>query len=147
MIFDKQTLFSDAQAITTTAASSNIIDLGVPARPVGGKANIRKDLGRGNKVPIRVQLIETALAAGAATLTIELQSDDNEAFSSPKVVATSGAIPKAALVAGWIWPVEYLPRGTDERYVRLNYTVTTGPLTAGKVTAGIVAAGEDNAYD
>ncbi|NTZ90462.1 Bbp16 family capsid cement protein [Agrobacterium tumefaciens] len=147
MIFDAQNLFSDAQVITASAPSTNVIDFGASGKPVGAAANIRKDLGRGSKVSLRVQMIEAALAAGAATLTVELQTDDNEAFSSPKTVWTSGAIGKASLVAGYVFPIDYLPRGTDERYARLNYTVATGPLTAGKITAGVVAAGEDNNYD
>ena len=36
MIFDKQNLFSDAQAITADAASTNVIDLGPTGTPVGG---------------------------------------------------------------------------------------------------------------
>jgi len=147
MIFDAQNLFSDAQAITATAVSTNVIDFGAAGKPVGAAANLRKDMGRGMKVNLRVQMVEAALAAGAATLTVDLQTDDNEAMASPKTVWTSGPIGKAALVAGYVFPLEWLPRGTDERYARLNYTVATGPLTAGKVTAGVVAAGEDNNYD
>ncbi|CDN96085.1 Bbp16 family capsid cement protein [Agrobacterium tumefaciens] len=147
MIFDAQNLFSDAQAITASAVSTNVIDFGQPGKPVGAAAALRKDLGRGKKIDLRVQMVEAALAAGAATLTVELQTDDNEAFSSPKTVFTSGAIPKASLVAGYVFPLDYFPRGTDERYARLNYTVANGPLTAGKITAGVVAASEDNNYD
>jgi hypothetical protein len=147
MIFDAQNLFSDAQAITASAASTNVIDFGQAGKPIGAAANIRKDLGRGGKVDVRVQMVEAALAAGAATLTIDLQTDDNEAFASPKVAWTSGPIPKAQLVAGYVFPLEFFPRGTDERFARLYYTVATGPLTAGKITAGVVAASEDNNYD
>lgn len=147
MIFDAQNLFSDAQAITASTVSTNVIDFGQPGKPVGAAAAIRKDLGRGKKVDLRVQMVEAALAAGAATLTVELQTDDNEAFTSPKTVFTSGAIPKATLIAGYVFPLDFFPRGTDERFARLNYTVGTGPLTAGKITAGVVAATEDNNYD
>jgi hypothetical protein len=147
MIWDAQNLFSDAQAITATAPSDNIIDFGASGKPVGAAAAIRRDLGRGSRVPLRIQMVEAALAAGAATLTVELQVDDNAAFSSPKTVSTSGPIGKAALTAGYIFPLDLFPRGTDERYARLVYTVANGPLTAGKITAGVVAAGEDNNYD
>jgi len=147
MLFDAQNTFSDAQAITTSAPSTNIIDFGAPGKPIGAAAAIRKDLGRGMRVNLRVQMVEAVLAAGAATLTVDLQTDDNPSFSSPKTVWTSGAIGKAALVAGYVFPIDSFPRGTDERYARLNYTVATGPLTAGKITAGVVAAGEDNNYD
>ncbi len=147
MIFDAQNTFSDAQAITTSTVSTNVIDFGAAGKPIGAAAAIRKDLGRGKKVNVRVQMVEAALAAGAATLTVDLQTDDNEAFSSPRVAWTSGAIPKAALIAGYVFSLESFPRGTDERFARLNYTVANGPLTAGKITAGVVAATEDNNYD
>jgi hypothetical protein len=147
MIFDAQNIFSDQQAITTSAVSINVIDFGASGKPIGAAANIRKDMGRGTKIPLRIQATEAFLASGAGTLTIELQTDDNEAFSSPKTVWTSGAIPKASLVAGYVTNLEHIPRGTDERYARLNYTVATGPFTAGKITAGVVLAGEDNNYD
>jgi hypothetical protein len=147
MIFDAQNLFSDAQAITASTVSTNVIDFGASGKPIGAAAAIRKDLGRGKKVNVRVQMVEAALAAGAATLTVDLQTDDNEAFSSPRVAWTSGAIPKASLVAGYVFSLESLARGTDERFARLAYTVANGPLTAGKITAGVVAATEDNNYD
>jgi len=147
MIFDAQNTFSDAQAITASAVSTNVVDFGASGKPIGAAAAIRKDMGRGMKVNVRIQMVEAALAAGAATLTVDLQTDDNEAFASPKTVWTSGPIGKAQLVAGYVFPMEWFPRGTDERYARLNYTVATGPLTAGKITAGVVAAGEDNNYD
>lgn len=147
MIFDAQNLFSDAQAITASTVSTNVIDFGASGKPVGAAAAIRKDIGRGKKVNVRVQMVEAALAAGAATLTVDLQTDDNEAFSSPRVAWTSGAIPKASLIAGYVFSLEAFPRGTDERFARLNFTVANGPLTAGKITAGVVAATEDNNYD
>lgn len=144
MIFDAQNTFSDAQAITVSTPSTNTIDFGKLSRPIKGAANLRRDLGRGGKVPLRLQMVEAALAAGAATLTVDLQTDDNPAFSSPKTVWTSGPIPKASLVAGYVFAIDSLPRGTDERYARINYTVANGPLTAGKVTAGVVHDTEDN---
>lgn len=143
MIFDKQNLFSDAQAVTVTAASTNVIDFGASSKPVGGKANIIKDLGKGNPVPIRIQVVEAF--ATLTSLTFALQVDDNEAFGSAKTVFTSGAVAVADLKAGYVVPIEYVTRGTDERYMRLNYTVAGTTATAGKVTAGIVLAGDDNA--
>lgn len=147
MIFDAQNTFSDQQAITVTAPSTNTIDFSATGKPVGAAANLRRDMGRGKMVPLRAQVTEAFLAAGAGTLTVELQTDDNDAFSSAKTVWTSGAIGKATLVPGYVFALDYLPRGTDERYARLNFTVATGPFTAGKITAGVVAATEDNTND
>jgi len=138
MIMDQQTLLSDRQAITASAASANVIDLG-PIAP-----GIVRDIGKGKPIPLLVQVVEAMLAAGAATLTVECQVDDNEAFSSPKTVWTSGAIPKADLVPGKVFTPEYISRGTNERYLRLYYTVGTGPMTAGRIHAGITMGNQSN---
>lgn len=131
MIFDKQSLLSNAQAITVTAASTNVIDLG----PIA--TGITRDIGKGTDIPLLIQVVEKFTAAGAATLTIDLQTDSVENFASPKTVWTSGAIAVADLVAGKVVIPEAIQRGTDERYLRLNYTVATGPMTAGKIVAGV----------
>lgn len=138
MIFDQQTLLSDAQAITATAVSTNVIDLG----PI--KTGIVRDIGKGKQIPLLIQVTEQFTAAGAGTLTVSLQVDDNEAFSSAKTVWTSPALALATLKPGFIVIPEYIPRGTDERYMRLNYVVATGPMTAGKVTAGVTMGNQSN---
>lgn len=138
MIFDKTNLLSDAQAITVTAASTNVIDLG----PI--KTGITRDIGKGKPIPLLIQATEQFTAAGAATLTITMEVDDNEAFGSAKTVWTSGAIGKATLAPGFVIIPEYIPRGANERYLRLNYTVGTGPMTAGKITAGITMGNQSN---
>lgn len=136
MIFDNQTLLSDRQAITTTAASTNVIDLG-PVR-------IPRDIGTGKCIPIRIQVVENFAAAGAATLTVAMQVDSVENFASPKTVWATSALALADLVAGKVIIPEYIPRGVDERYLRLNYTVATGPMTAGKIMAGVTMGNQSN---
>ena len=126
MILDKESLFSDDQAITATAASTNVVDLGVS-----------RDIGKGIPVPVLIQV--TADFATLTSLTAEIQTSDDEAFSSSDTLATSGAIAAADLVAGYQFPVQYMPINT-KRYVRVNYTVAGTAPTAGTVTAGIVAS-------
>lgn len=138
MIFDTQNLLSDAQAITATAASTNVIDLSPIAQ------GIVRDIGKGKQIPLLIQVVENFAAAGAATLTVALQVDSVENFASPKTVWSSGAIALADLVAGKVIVPEYVTRGTDERYMRLNYTVGTGPMTAGKITAGVTMGNQSN---
>ena len=138
MLFDKTTLLSDQQAITATAASTNVIDLG--ATP----SSIARDIGKGKPIPLLIQVTEQFTAAGAGTLTVALQVDSDEAFGSAKTVWTSPAIAKATLAPGYVIVPEYIPRGTDERYMRLNYTVATGPMTAGKVVAGVTMGNQSN---
>jgi uncharacterized membrane protein len=135
MLFDVENLFSDRQAVTTTGNSANAIDTGTA-----------RDLLAGEALTLVVQVSTAFTAAGAATLTVALETDDNVSFSSATTLLTSPAIPVAALTAG-ARPVQIrVPRGA-ERYLRLVYTVATGPMTAGAVIAGLVLAGtlEDSA--
>lgn len=145
MIFDNQSLFSDAQPITASAASSNVIDLGRLGRVYGNSVDLVRDIGKGVQIPIRIQAVEAFDAAGAGTLTVSLQVDDNEAFASPKTVWASQAIGKADLIAGLVIIPEFITRFTNERYMRLYYAVATGPMTAGKITAGITLGNQSNA--
>lgn len=131
MIFDRQTLLSDQQAITVTAPSTNVIGLGPKA------TGLVRDIGKGKQIPLLIQVTEAFAAAGAATLTVTLETDDTAGFGSPTVVWTSPAIPKATLVPGYVIIPEYIPRGTNEEFLRVNYTVGTGPMTAGKIVAGV----------
>ncbi|MBX5020419.1 Bbp16 family capsid cement protein [Rhizobium lentis] len=135
MIFDKQTMLSDAQAITATAASTNNIDLG----PV--KTGIVRDIGKGKAIPLLVQVVEAF--NNLTSLTVELQTDDNSGFTSAKTV-WSQVVVLADLKAGKVVIPEYIPRGTDERYVRLNYTVTGTAPTTGKITAGVTMGNQSN---
>lgn len=128
MIFDLQTLFSNAQAITATAGSTNTIDLG----PIA--TGITRDIGKGTKIPLLIQVVEAF--NNLTSLTIALQTDDNTGFSSPKTVWSS-TVALADLIAGAVVVPEYVERGTNERYMRLNYTVTGTAPTTGKITAGV----------
>lgn len=135
MIFDQQTLLSDAQSVLATAASTNVIDLG----PI--KSGLVRDIGKGQPIPLRIQVVETYNTL--TSLTFALQVDDNEAFSSAKTV-WSQVVVLADLKAGKVIVPEWIPRGTDERYMRLNYTVTGTAPTTGKITAGVVMGAQSN---
>lgn len=142
MIYDAQTLFSDRQAVTATAASTNTIDLGATGTPYGGSPLVR-DVGKGNCVDVAVTVTEAF--ATLTSLTISVEVDDNSAFSTAATVFTTPAILAATLVAGYSVPMLVeLPEGTNERYVRLNYTVAGANATTGKITAGVVAARHTN---
>jgi len=130
MIIDKLLQVSDDQAVTATAASTNVIDFG-QKNPNTGLTDLLKMV---------ITVGESATADGAATVTFAIQdSADNSSFAD---VATSGAIGKADLAAGAqiIIPMPINHR----RYVRVNYTVATGPLTAGKFSAQVVTGIQDN---
>ncbi|EPJ4918106.1 Bbp16 family capsid cement protein [Klebsiella pneumoniae] len=130
MLLDQQALFSAAQAITATAASTNVIDTGN-----------NKDVGKYGDIPLLIQVVEGF--NNLTSLTVTVQTDDNSAFSSAADVL-SMTIPLASLVLGYKSPVITLPMKM-ERYIRLNYTVTGTAPTTGKVTAGITGGVQTNA--
>lgn len=136
MIFDLTTLLSNAQAITATAASTNVIDLSPRA------TGIVRDIGKGLPIPLLIQVVETF--NNLTSLAIALQVDEDSAFGTPKTVWTS-TILLADLIAGKVVVPEYVTRGTDERYMRLNYTVTGSAPTLGKITAGITMGNQSAA--
>jgi hypothetical protein len=141
MIFDNSLLFSDDQAITADAASTNIIDLGATGTPYGGRA-LTADFGKGTKIPLFVYV--TASFNTLTSLIVSLQTDSTDAFSSPKEVA-SRTYPLAELTAGAALSFpEHLLEGTNERYLRLYFDVVGTNPTTGKITAGVVAARQTN---
>lgn len=139
MIKDGETQLSDNQAVTASAASSNYYDAGATGTPPQGAQALTRELTGGEAINFLAQVVTAFTAAGAGTLTLALQTDDNTGFSSATEVWNSGAIPKATLVAGYEFNISYLPK-VNERYFRLYYTVATGPMTAGNIDAAVVAA-------
>jgi hypothetical protein len=142
MILDQLALFSDAQAITVDAASTNIMDLGAPGIVPYGQVQLVRNMGKAGEIPLLIQVVEDF--ATLTSLQVIVQSDSSSAFASPKDLI-SADIPVADLVAGYIFPIDKLPRGIKEQYIRLYFNVVGANATAGKITAGIVGA-VDGAY-
>lgn len=127
MTLDKLLMFSEAQAVTASAASTDVIDLG----PIDGT---RRDIGVGYPLELFVNVNTTAAAAGAATVNIQLQtSPDNSNWTT---LTSTGDLALSALTSGKRVMSQKVPQGV-QRYLRVNYVVGTGPLTAGAFTAGI----------
>lgn len=133
MILDYENLFSNDQAITVTAAPTNVIDLGDDDSAV-------QALNQKGELDVFCQV--TTAFAGGTSLQVALQSDDDEAFGSATTIMTSAAIATASLVAGYQFKFGKLPR-INERYIRLYYTVV-GTMSAGKVVAGLVLDTQTN---
>ena len=124
MIHDAHNLFSDAQAVTSNAASTNLIDLGSA-----------RDIGVGENLYVVVTVDTTLADTGSnSTVTVDVQSDDNSSFSSNTTAQTCFIIP-AVTVAGSVFVAKLAPFTTAERYIRLFYTMTNGDLSAGAFTA------------
>lgn len=114
MIVDKLLVLSLNQALTTTAVSTDTLDL--------QKASTGVD-----RLPVLIRGKD--LLPGTATIQVQLQqSTDNSTWET---VSTSRAYTAAELNLGTVGEV-VLPV-QPSRYVRLNYIVASGPLTAGTI--------------
>lgn len=142
MIFSAEQLFSDDQAITASADSTNVIDLGVAGTPFDAVAALNQDVGKGNPIPILAQVTTDMTAAGAATLVINVSTGATTALGT--TIASVGPVAVADLVAGYQMAIQVLPNKITERYLGLEYVVATGPMTAGNITAGITMGNQTN---
>lgn len=136
MITDANLTLSASQAVTATAFSGNTIDLGV-----------NRDIGAGEELNIYVNVEVSALAAGAATVNFQIVASDNANLSTPTILGQTDAIPKANLLIGTQITIP-VPRSfikkLGQRFLGLQYLVTTGPLTAGTFSAGVIIDAADS---
>lgn len=123
MILDQQNQYSDAQALTATAASTNLIDHGSD-----------RDLGIGEPLAV-VLTVDVALAGTTPTFQFALQTDTTSAFGAAVNVVTSQSY--TALAQGQRVAIAVPPDTSMARYSRLNYTLggTTPTIT---VTAELI---------
>ena len=126
MITDALLRVSEDQALTTTACSTNTIDL-----------SVARDVGEGTALYMNFA-VTTALANGTS-VQFEVVSSANANLGTPTVIGSSDAILTAALTAGKNVVVRINPdiAGKGQRYLGARYTVS-GTYNAGKVTADVV---------
>lgn len=129
--WDAENTYSDAQAVTASAASTNVIDHGSSHGRSGGSWPWN---------------LEARVVEDFATLTslqVQIQQDDDSAFGSAETILETDAVAAADLVKGYKFALTKVPRIT-KRYTRLNYVVGGANATAGKVTAGLVFSHQTN---
>lgn len=134
MIFSQNLIYSDKQAITADAASTNIIDHGANGFVYGSTTALNRDQGKGSKIPIVIQVTEDF--NNLTSLTVNFEVDNDVAFGSPKIVM-SQTILAANLKAGRQFSIDVMPLGADERYSRIYYDPTGTAPTLGRITAGV----------
>lgn len=133
MLLDASLQLSSAQAVTTTAVSTNTVDFG----------SVLRDMSPGVPLFAVFGVDTTVTAAGAATVTFQVIASASASLTSPTVLAESDAIGKAELTAGRrlfalsvnLARLAAAPNG--QRYLGAQYTVGTGPLSAGAFTCYI----------
>jgi len=118
MYIDSTLKFSDAQALTATADSTNVIDLGTD-----------RNIGKGEPMAL---VISVGVAADGTTTDetyqFQLETDDNAAMSSSTIIGDL-TIGYADLTLG---SKHVIPMGlTNERYLQVVYTLggTTPTIT------------------
>lgn len=104
MFLDSQNQFSADQNLTATGVSTNVIDLSQD-----------RDIGKGE--PMGVVLTFASDVGGTSpSVTVQVQTDDNEGFSSPTNIAISETVVDALEGQSIVVPIGH----TNEQYLRLN---------------------------
>ena len=126
MITDKLLRVSEDQAVTSTAYSTNTVDL-----------SVARDVGEGTALYMNFALTEAF--ANGTNITFEVVTSANANLSSHDVIGSSATIATAALTLGKNIVVRINPdiAGKGKRYLGARYVVT-GTMNAGKVTADVV---------
>ena len=126
MITDAFLRLSDGQALTTTAVSTNTVDLGVA-----------RDIGAGED--IYVYFTVPVALAGGTSVTFQVITSAAANLGTPTVVGSTAAVATASLVAGYKTAVRINPSvfATGQRYLGAQYTIS-GTYTSGTVTADVV---------
>ena len=126
MITDSLLRVSEDQAVTSTAYSTNTIDLGTA-----------RDVGEGTALYMNFALTEAF--ANGTSITFEVVTSANANLSSHDVIGSSAAIVTASLTLGKNIVVRINPdiAGKGKRYLGARYVVA-GTMNAGKVTADVV---------
>ncbi len=111
MIVDIQTQMSDGQVLTSTAVSTDVLDL-----------DNDNNIGKGEPLAVAVCLTVAAdFTTTDETYNFIVESSVDEAFTAPIAIAGSGPLNGSTLPAGHI---VVIPLGHfNERYLRVNYTL------------------------
>lgn len=125
MLLDANLRFSNDQAITATAASTNIIDQKIANR----------DAGTGR--PLYVVVVVTTAMTNTGTVAVALESDSTTTMT-PDKTRTLFTIPAGSAV-GDMFICALMPGGEVEqlRYLGLRYTVS-GTVDTGAVKSYLV---------
>lgn len=134
-VLDKNLQFSDSQALTVDADSTNYYD-----------ASSDRDIGVGEPMAV-VVYAETAFGGTTPTIAVSVETDDNTSFTSGTVITTSQVYTPATLTAADDKIVIPLPMN-NERYIQLNYDMegTSPTLTVSAYLMPLSLVRNDRTY-
>jgi len=122
MIIENLTQFSDSQAVTETAEGDYYVNQLAAGVAIGQQLSV-------------IFLVTTAFAGqGSSTLVLAVQGDSDSAFGTAVTLSATEAIDESLLVAGYSREL-VVPANASYQYLRVYYTVASGPMTAGKIQA------------
>lgn len=155
MLIDNNLVFSNNQAITSTADSTNVLDAlqGITENigPNASAFGIELGFGDGPAIPKLLCIVNVAfVSAGGATLQIAWQgSTDSSSWTTYQETPTLSVANLGTIgnrVAMWDWPPRLVSTTALPRYFKLVYTVATSTFSAGKLFAAIVLQRDDKVY-
>lgn len=130
MILDNDLVVSDAQAFSTDAGSTNVLDLKVTGRKLGA--------GEAFDLVLFVDVAADA-TTGDETYEFEIQTDDDVAFGSATELQAV-AISRTVLTLNSVHVLPLSPLWTFERYLRVRFD---GGGTTPTITATIAVMPRD----
>lgn len=129
-MLDNLTIFSDSQAITATADSTNKVHVGM------------KFIGKGSPLLMKAHVVQAF--NNLTSLKVDLQQADTESGSYASV--ESRTVLLAGLTKGADIGFRFLPRAATKEWFKIVYTVTGTAPSTGKIFAAIVDQ-EDARYE
>lgn len=155
--FDSALVFSNAQAVTSTAASTSVYDITgvgsgtVPSLVWGTTSAIGADMGFGDGVRPTVFITSATafVSGGGATMNIQIQAAPDNGSGTAGTYYTlweTGILTVAQLATIVTKPFSLplppinaaYPAGLLPRFYRLNYVVATSTFSAGTISAALL---------
>jgi hypothetical protein len=126
MLLDKRSTF--ARELSIPAAGTAKFGEAIPL-------SVRANQGEG--YPLYLVVSVPVAGVGGTSFALELVTDDNEALTSPTVLAALGTWPLASLTLGAQLFAGPIPQAFYETFVGLRQT-TVGVFSAGKINAFLI---------
>lgn len=128
-MLDEELKFCENQEIKASAASENVLDLG-----------IGREVAFGNPVPLLAIVKEDF--NNCTSVKVAVETSATEDFASKEELASSTVL-LANLKKGKMIPISFMPAG-NKGFVRLYFTVVGTAPTAGKISAYLTDAVEQS---